>query len=280
MNEINAELVKKLREETLAGIMDCKKALAEAHGDFQKAKEILREWGVAKASKRAGKVTKQGIIASGTKQDGKIVSLVEVNCETDFVARNQSFKEFVRKMAEKALETDGLLSEDKLIQDLLAQKIAEIGENIVIRRNIRYILQGKGLIQPYIHLEGKVGVLVEVGCTEDSTIQNPIFIELCKDIAMQIAAMVPVYISKENVPAEIIAKEKEIIAKQIKNKPANVIEKIVEGKMKQFYEENCLLYQPFIKEQKVSVGNVIDQISKNIKDNIFVRRFIRYQLGT
>lgn len=277
MAEITAPMVKKLREATNVGMMECKRALVEADGDMGKATKILRERGIVIAGKRASRATNQGLIASAISEDGKTASLIEVNCETDFVARNETFKAFVDQLARKACETDGNLA--NAVKEEVTAKIAEIGENIVARRNARYVLQGPGMIASYIHLGNKVGVLVEVGCEKDETVKNDIFKELAKDITLHIAACSPQYLTPDEVPPEEIGSEREIYAKQVKNKPAQVIDKIVDGKLKKFFAEVCLFEQGFVKEPKQKISALLDVKGKELGDKLNIRRFVRYQLG-
>jgi len=277
MAEINAELVKQLREATNVSMMECKKALVEAGGNMVKATRILRERGMAVAAKKASRTANQGLIGSAAGADGKVRSLVEVNCETDFVARNATFVAFVQSIADKACETDASLGDS--LKDVLTAKVAEIGENLVIRRHARYAPQGKGAVASYIHLGGKVGVLAEVGFEKDETPANPIFKDLIRDITLHVAACNPQYLSPKDVPEDVVKAEREIYAKQVTNKPPQVIEKIVDGKMRKFYEDMCLVNQPFVREPKVSVTALLTQKGKELADTLVLRRFTRYQLG-
>jgi len=277
MAEITASLVKQLREATNVSMMECKKALVEANGDMEAATKILRERGIAVAAKKASRAAKQGLVASASKEDGRIASLVEINCETDFVARNENFVKFVNDLAEKACETDEALSEQ--MKDIVTAKIAEIGENIIVRRNIRYKLEGNGAIASYIHLGGKVGVLVEAGCGSEATVSNPVFGELVRDLTLQIAAANPKYLVPDEIPEEEVKAEREIYASQVKNKPANVIDKIVDGRMKKYHSEVCLIDQPFVKEPKQSIRDLLASKGKELNDTIEVKRFVRYQMG-
>lgn len=277
MPAITAAQVKELRDATNVSMMECKRALQETDGDVPAAMKLLRERGMAVATKRASKEAKQGIIAAATNEDGRRKALVEVNCETDFVARNDDFREFVNEVAEQALISDAPLAET--MHDTLMEKIAAIGENIKIRRHDRFELQGAGRIEHYIHMGGKVGVLVEIACEKPETVQAPAFRELAHDIALHIAASAPRYLVAEEVPEEEVEAEREIFAKQVADKPAAVIDKIIEGKLRKFYSEICLLDQPFVKEPKQRVRQTIDAVAKNLGDTIRLRRFVRYQLG-
>lgn len=277
MAEITASLVKQLRDATSVSMMDCKRALVEAGGDIEQATKLLRERGVAVAAKRSTKATNQGVIASATTDDGKYSSLVEVNCETDFVARNEDFQSFVQALAVKACLTDGNLADE--VKDEVMDKVAAVGENIVIKRNTRMELNGIGCIVPYIHLGGKVGVLVEISCEKKETLDNDIFNELTKDLAMHVAACSPRYLTSQEIPEAETQAEREIYAKQVEGKPANMIDKIVNGKLQKYFGETCFLNQPFVKEDKLSVTQYLAEKSKAIGDNISIKRFARYQLG-
>ena len=274
---ITAAQVKELRDATNVSMMECKKALQETNGDLKEAMKILRERGVAVAAKRAEKSANQGVVTSASTEDCSTVSLVEVNSETDFVARNEDFQAFAKEVAEKALTTDEPLSE--VMNDTLMEKIAAMGENLKIRRNIRYQLQGTGKIASYIHLGGKVGVLVEVGCENESTTSTPSFEELVRDITLHIAAVAPAYLTSDEIPAEVVAEERKIYEKQVEGKPANIIDKIVDGKLNKFFAETCLISQGFVKEPKQSIANLLEQKGKELGDTITIKRFVRYQLG-
>ena len=275
--EITATLVKELRDATGVSMMECKKALVECNGNMEEAVTKLRERGVAVAAKRAEKAANQGIIAACESADGKTIGMVEVNCETDFVARNDDFKAFVSNVAKKSVGTDEPLS--VLLNDLLMEKIAATGENLKIRRNLRYTLAGTGKVASYIHMGGKVGVLVEVSCTKAATETDASFNEMVKDLTLHIAAANPAYLTSAEIPADVSAAEREIYAKQVEGKPANMIEKIVDGKMSKFYGECCLVNQGFIKEPKQSITELLEAVAKPLGETFTIKRFKRYQLG-
>ncbi len=277
MAEITAKLVKELRDATGVSMMECKKALQEAEGNVEQATTILRKRGVAIASKKASRSANQGLIDSAITDDGKIGSLVEVNCETDFVARNEVFRQFVDDLSRRACSAEGDLKEE--IKDELTQKITELGENTVLKRYDRFQLQGAGKLGSYIHLGGKVGVLIEVGCTKEDSVSSPVFTDLVKDLTLHVAAANPTYLKPEEVPQDVLEAERKIYAEQVKDKPENIVDKIVEGKLGKFYEEICLLQQGFVKEPKLSITALLESKSKEIDDNIVIRRFLRYQLG-
>jgi elongation factor Ts len=277
MAEITAALVGKLRQATNVSMMECKKALVEADGDLDQATRILRERGIAVAVKKSSRAANQGLVASAATENGSACSLIEVNCETDFVTRNETFRTFVAELAEKACLTDQPLAEE--CKDLIVAKVAEIGENIVARRNTRYTLEDTGILSSYIHLGGKVGVIIDVACEKEETSNNDAFRELVKDLTLHIAACSPKYLTSNEVPQDVITSEREIYAKQVTNKPPQIVEKIVDGKIKKFFAESCLLDQGFVKEPKVSVTSLLTQKSKELDDTLSIRRYTRYQLG-
>ena len=209
---ITASQVKELREATNVGMMECKKALTESGGDMDAAIQLLRERGMVIAGKKAGRAANEGLIAAEVADGGQLGVIVEVNCETDFVARNESFQEFVSQVVAKGRQVDGDLAE--VFKDELTSKIAEIGENLIIRRNDRYELQGTGAVASYIHLGGKVGVLLEVGCESAETASADAFKEVVKDITLHIAASNPDYLTRDDAPEDVLATEREIFVKQ------------------------------------------------------------------
>jgi elongation factor Ts len=277
MAEITAAMVQALREETNVSMMECKRALMEAAGDKAKAVRILRERGVAIAAKKASRAANQGVIGAVVVDAGRSGALLEVNCETDFVAKNANFQAFVRALAEKAAGFEGNLAE--AVQPQVAAKIAEIGENIVVRRHLRLVRQGNGLIVAYVHLQGKVGVLVELGCEQEATAANPVFVELAKDLTLHVTASQPKYLTRADVSADVVKAEREIYAKQVTNKPPQIVDKIVDGKMGKFYSQICLLEQGFVKDPDISVTKLLEQTGKTLNDTLTLRRFVRYQVG-
>jgi len=276
MAQITAADVAKLREMTGAGLMDCKKALIECVGDINAAADWLRKKGVAAAAKKSSREANEGVIAQYIAPGARVGILVEINCETDFVARNESFKMFCDEMARKLATTPSL---ESLEPDRVAA-IAKIGENIKLPRFVRYEVSGNGMIAAYIHTGAKVGVLVEVGAGKEATVASEDFKQLVRDITLQIAAGNPSAVSREQVPADMLNKEKEIAAEQVKNKPPQAIAKIVEGKLEKFYQTYCLLDQGFVKRNsEVSIKEHMGGIAKQLGDEISIRRFVRFQLG-
>jgi len=275
--EITATLVKELREETNLGMMECKRALQETGGDKDKAVRLLRERGMAIAGKKAERVAKEGRVASDIYDNGKSGVMIEVNCETDFVAKNENFQDFVAGLVAHAKGIDGSLAESA--KDQVIAKIAEIGENLIVRRNIKYTVTGNGAVAGYIHLGGKVGVLLEVGCDKPETTQSEAFKEAIKDVTLHIAAANPQFLNRADVAADVIAAEKEIYAKQVEGKPANIVDKIVSGKLEKYYSQICLVEQGFVKDPDQTVTDMLAARSKELGDKLTIRRFTRYQVG-
>ncbi len=270
-------MVGKLREMTNAGLMDCKKALAESNGDMQGAVDILRKKGVATAAKKAGREAREGVIAQFIQPGGRLGVLVEVNCETDFVAKNETFRAFCDEVAKRlANEANADL------EAFRTEQIAKIGENIKISRHARLEVAGNGLIAAYIHTGAKVGVLVEVGAQKEATASNETFRELVRDITLQIAAANPIAVSREQVDPSVLQKEREIAEQSdaVKGKPAQAIAKIVEGKLEKFLQTVCLVDQGFVKKNsEITVKEHIANVSKQLGDEISIRRFVRFQVG-
>jgi len=277
MAEITVAMINDLRTRTNAGMMDCKKALIQTQGDMDAAIKILREKGLAIQVKRADKESKQGIIAAAAAADGTTLALVEVNCETDFVAKTDRFKAFVADVAQKVLTGDLAVAET-LKNDLVAI-IAATGENLKIRRVARFAATATTRVESYIHLGGKVGVLVEVACGKPETPAHPAVAEMIHDLALQVAAANPRYVKSSEVPAADIEAEKDIYRKQVEGKPANIVESILKGKIQKFFSEICLIDQPFVKEPKQTITQVVNDAAKKAGDTITVTRFVRFQLG-
>lgn len=290
MADINPAVVKALREKTNAGMMDCKRALTEAGGNIEKAEALLRQKGIASAGKKASRHAKEGAVVSFIQPTGKTGVLVEINCETDFVAKNDIFTKFVKEItaeiaASGAESVPALLeaagSTGVLFKDAIAATIAALGENIVIRRFARFqIAEGNGgLVASYIHLQGKVGVLAEINCGNEATAKSDGFRELVKDITLQVAAAHPVVVSRDQVDAALVASEREIYKAQVQGKPENIVEKIVDGKMDKFYSTACLLEQACIKNPDITVKDLVAAKEKELSDKISIVRFVRYALG-
>ncbi|MGE4180449.1 MAG: translation elongation factor Ts [Limisphaerales bacterium] len=276
MAEITAAAVGKLREMTNAGLMDCKKALTEATGDLDVAVEILRKRGIAQAAKKASRDAREGVIAQHIAPGGRTGVLVEINCETDFVAKNDTFKAFCDDIA-RTVATNPTTD----LETARTAAVAKVGENIRIARHDRFDLTGPGMIAAYIHTGGKVGVLVEVGCTKDSTPASEGFKQVVKDITLQIAAASPTAVDRDGVPAEVIAKEREIAMQsdRLKGKPAQALEKIVQGILDKYYQTVCLNEQGFVKDPEKTVRQHLETTGKLVDDSLTIRRFLRWQVG-
>lgn len=302
MAEITASLVKELRERTGAGMMECKKALQEANGDLAEAEVVLRKRGIAAAAKKATRAARQGLIGSFQSEDGKLGVLVEVNCESDFVARNEEFQEMVANLAKQVAESGAYAAGEAGVAELLAQpyiadssltvgqlianSIAKIGENQGVARLARFAVGETGSsvnggLGLYIHPGSQLGVLVEVSAEKAETAGSAEFQELTKDLAMQVAAADPQYIRKEDVDEAALAKEKDIQRDRAlaEGKPEKMVDRIVEGRMAKFYEEICLLEQPFVKENSLSINQLISQKSASLGDSLQVVRFSRFKVG-
>jgi len=282
---ITADMVKKLRDQTGAGMMECKSALAEANGDFDEATTILRKRGLASAAKKAGRTASEGLIAHRVADDHSAGTLVEVNCESDFVARTPDFQELMKSVLDEIEQAGDAASESWLkdpggtVQKLVAAKIAKLGENMAVSRFVRYA--GKGYVGQYIHMGGKIGVQVEFAGVTPEIGKRDEFNALVKEIAMQIAAASPGYVSRDLVPAELLEKEKAIYRAQMENsgKPANVLDKIIEGKLGSFYSQVVLPDQPSIRDPKQSVKDVIAAANKALGASVAVTRFVRLKVG-
>ena len=278
MVEISATSVKELRDETGLGMMECKRALQETNGDKHAAIKVLRERGMSIAGKKADRVANQGVVAADIYNGGRSGVIIEVNCETDFVARNAGFQAFVKELVTKA-KTVGDNELAEAAKNETVARIAEIGENIIVRRNTRYEVSGNGAVAGYIHLGSKVGVLLEVGCNKAETVQTEAFKEAVKDVTLHIAACNPQHLNRAAVPADVLQGEREIYAKQVENKPPQIVNKIVEGKLEKFYSQICLLEQAFVKDPEQAVSDMLAARGKAIGDELSIRRFVRYQVG-
>ena len=290
---VTAKLVKELREMTGAGMMDCKKALTATDGDMDKAVEFLREKGLATAQKKAGRSAAEGIVMLKVSEDGKKAVAVEVNAETDFVAKNEKFQGYVAQVAELALNTkaadidafmeeEWTFSESATVKEELAHQIATIGENMTIRR-FAQVTEENGFVASYTHMGGKIGVLVDV----ETDVVNDAVKEMAKNVAMQVAALKPLYTNDSEVSAEYIAHEKEILLAQIMNdpkesqKPEKVIQGMIAGRINKELKEICLLDQVYVKAEdgKQSVGKYVQEVAKANNANITIKGFVRLETG-
>ena len=288
---VTASMVKELREMTGAGMMDCKKALAETNGDMDQAIEYLREKGLAKAAKKAGRIAAEGICDTNVSADGKVASIVEVNSETDFVAKNEKFRDFVAAVAAQAAKTSAAdieafvaepwdLDNSKTVAEELASQIAVIGENMNIRRFAKVVAEN-GFVESYIHGAGRIGILVEMEASEYSDAAR----ECAKNVAMQIAAMNPKYVNQKEIPADYIEHEKEILKAQIMNdpkesqKPEKVIDGMINGRINKQLKEICLVDQVYVKDGDLTVQKYIDAVAKENCITLAVKQFVRFETG-
>ena len=282
---ISAQVVKELREKTGAGFMDCKKALEKTNGDFGEAIKYLKEKGLADAQKRSGREAKEGLIAIRTSKDQNEILMVEINCETDFVSRTEKFKSFVEEAASTILEK-GIASIDEIDSEIdtkVKEAAGSFGENVVIKRIVRFKKSDpeKSYFQSYIHLNGKVGVIVEIIVDSSEIKDNEKFLDFAKDVSLQIASMNPVSISRNDIPEDILKEQKEIFAKQAKDsgKPDKIIDKIVEGRLNKFFAENCLLEQKYVKDSNITIQEYKERVEKDLNCKIEIKRFARFKLG-
>lgn len=267
--------VKELRDRTGAGMMDCKAALEATSGDIEKAIDALRKKGLAQVSKRAGREAKEGLIAG--RVEGQKAALVEVNCETDFVARTEDFSKLVAlALQETFARGDGACASEGVSQRV-AELTGKIGEKIVARRGRRIESSG-GSLHVYIHSNNKLGVIVELG-VQGGASAHPALEELGKNLAMQVAAANPICLERSQMPAAVLERETAIFREEIKGKPENIVEKILQGKLDKFYQANCLIEQPFIRDDKTSVRKLVEQASAALGKAVEIRSFVRYQLG-
>ena len=270
---ITKDSVMALREKTGAGLIDCKRALAESNGDMDEAVSILRKKGVATAAKKSGRSASEGIIAQAIATDRSKGILVEVNCETDFVAKNEDFVAFSSEIAGELLGNPEADLEEKR-----TEQVAKIGENIQISRSEILTTASSGLVESYVHTGAKVAVLLSVGSDSDIS-SNDQVVTMAKDICMHIAAASPVCVNRNEVPAELVEKEKEIALAQAEGKPPQAIEKIVTGKLEKYYAGVCLLEQPFVKNPDQSIQQYVDQVGNEVGSSLQVEKFLRFQVG-
>ena len=280
---ITAQMVKELRETTGAGMMDCKKALQEAEGNMERAIDLLREKGLSKAAKKSDRIAAEGLVAIEINADNTVGAIVEINSETDFVAKNEDFKTFVKDVAEIALATEkedvaGLLTEahrEGVLSEVLNNRIATIGEKLDIRRFAKISTDGQ--VAGYIHGGGKIGVLVEL----ETEARDAEVLAMGRDIAMQVAAMNPKYVSKDDVDPEYIAHETEILTQQALNEgnPANIVEKMIKGRLEKQLKEVCLVEQAFVKNPDLTIKQLVADVAKKVGSDIKVARVVRFEVG-
>ncbi len=286
---ITASAVQELRKITNAGMMACKKALTETDGDLDAAVKLLREKGIVKSASRSDRETSEGLITSNVTQCGCRGILMETNCETDFVSKNEGFQAFVNDITEAIAKSDASDAEsaaavpfaDGTVQDALGAKFAELGEVIKIKRVTRYTPEGNGAVSSYIHMGGKVGVLLELNAQNEETKKTDAFKQLSRDLCLHIAASNPKGLTRDDIDASVIEEEREISRKQLiaEGKPEQIIDKILVGKINKFYSECCLLDQAFVKDDKITIAELLDTQSKELGDTVSITRYTRFQIG-
>ena len=271
---ITKDSVMALREKTGAGLIDCKRALGESNGDMEEAVSILRKKGVATAAKKSGRSASEGMIAQAISEDRSKGLLVEVNCETDFVAKNDDFVDFSNEIATELLNNPSADFEEKR-----TEQVAKIGENIKISRSETLAPETSGLVESYVHTGAKVAVLLSVGSDSSEVHANELVVSMAKDICMHIAATSPVCVSRDEVPSELVEKEKEIAQAQAEGKPPQAVEKIITGKLEKYYAGVSLLEQPFVKNPDQSIQQFVDEVGKEVGSQLKVEKFLRFQVG-
>ena len=288
MAEISAATVMKLRKMSGQGMMDCKKALQEADGNIEQAMDSLRKKGLATLAKRAERETTEGLVVSKSSQDGKTSVLATLCCETDFVAKSDDFVAMAQKLTDYAMVcpadqgAENILEsvvDGKKFSDILTETVSKTGEKTQVGDDAKYQLDGPGLISTYIHFNDKVGTMVQIETSDDNVAAADVLKQTASDIAMHITATKPMALDKDEIDSETIEREKSIFAEQVKNKPANIIEKIIEGKMRKFFAENCLLDQPFVKDDSKSVAQVLADAAKQAGGEAKIKRFVRFEVG-
>ena len=288
MSEISAAAVVELRKMSGQGMMDCKKALQEANGDIEQAMDILRKKGLATLAKRAARETSEGVVVGKSTPDGSTATLATLCCETDFVAKSDDFVALAEKLADVAMActadqgADSILATSvsgKTFNDILTETVSRTGEKMQVGDYAKYKLNGPGLIRTYIHFNSKVGTMLQIETDNDATGASDALKRIAADIAMHITATKPLALNKDQIDAKTIEREKAIFADQVKNKPANMVDKIVEGKMQKFYAENCLLQQAFVKDDSKSVAQVLSEAAKEAGGQAKITRFVRFEVG-
>ncbi len=288
MTEISASMVMELRKMSGQGMMDCKRALQEANGDVEQAMGILRKKGLATLAKRAERETSEGTVVSKMSEGGKVAAMATLCCETDFVAKSDAFVAAAKTLADAALAcaadegVDNILEtivDGKKFNDILTETVSKTGEKTQVGDFAKYKLDGPGLISTYIHFNEKVGTMVQIETGDEATAAADVLKQTASDIAMHITATKPLSLDKDGIDPEMIEQEKAIFVEQVKNKPANIIDKIVEGKMKKFFAENCLLHQQFVKDNSKSVEQVLTEAAKQAGGEAKIQRYVRFEVG-
>jgi len=286
---ITAAIVKELRDKTNAGMMDCKKVLTETNGDIEASIKLLRERGIMKSAKMSDRAANEGVITARVNADSSAGILLEINCETDFVSKNENFQAFVGDIADALAATAAVDHEAALahqhggqsIDETIKAKVGEVGENLQFRKYVRYDAAQGGVVASYIHLGGKVGVLIEVGTTKPETKDTDSFKELIKDLTLHIAASAPKGLSREDIPQSVVDNELDIFRTRLEaeGKPANIIENILKGQIGKFFAESCFLEQGFVKDSDIKISALLENKGKELGDTLTVTRFIRFGLG-
>ena len=286
---ITAAIVKELRDKTNAGMMDCKKVLTETNGDIEASIKLLRERGIMKSAKMSDRAANEGVITARLNATATSGILLEVNCETDFVSKNENFQAFVAEIADALAKANAADHEAALavqhsgqsIEDTIKAKVGEVGENLQFRKYVRYDAAPGGVIASYIHLGGKVGVLIEVGTTKPETAGTDTFKELIKDLTLHIAACAPKGLSREDIPQSVVDNELDIFRARLaaEGKPANIIENILKGQIGKFFAESCFLEQAFVKDSAIKINALLEAKGKELGDTLTVTRFVRFGLG-
>ncbi len=286
---ITAAIVKELRDKTNAGMMDCKKVLSETNGDIEASIKLLRERGIAKAGAKADRLAKEGVITARLSPNADSGIILEVNCETDFVSKNENFQAFVALIADKLASAKAADHAAALavnmgeydLENTVKAKVVEVGENLQFRKYVRYDAAPGGVIASYIHLGGKVGVLIEVGTTKAETAGTDTFKELIKDLTLHIAASAPKGLSRDDIPESVVENEKDIFRVRLvaEGKPANIIDNIIKGQLGKFFAESCFLEQGFVKDPDIKINALLEAKGKELGDTLTVTRFVRFALG-
>jgi len=288
MADISAAMVMKLRKMTGQGMMDCKRALQEANGNIEQATDILRKKGLATLAKRAERETSEGLVVCKSSADSKTATIATLCCETDFVAKSADFVATAQTLVDFALAcsadqgAENILEtavDGKKFSDILTETVSKTGEKTQVGDYAKYKLDGPGLIGTYIHFNEKVGTMVQIETSDETTAAADVLKQTASDIAMHITATKPMALDKDQIDSETIEREKAIFAEQVKNKPANIIDKIIEGKMRKFFAENCLLDQPFVKDDSKSVAQVLADAAKQAGGEAKIKRFVRFEVG-
>ena len=286
---ITAAIVKELRDKTSAPMMDCKKVLSETNGDIEASIKLLRGRGIMKSAKMSDRAANEGVITARVNSDATSGILLEVNCETDFVSKNESFQAFVGEIADALAASSAADLESALavqisgqsLEDTVKAKVGEVGENLQFRKYVRYDAAPGGVVASYIHLGGKVGVLIEVGATKPESKGTDSFKELIKDLTLHIAACAPKGLSREDIPQSVVDNELDIFRTRLEaeGKPANIIENILKGQIGKFFAESCFLEQGFVKDSDIKVSALLEAKGKELGDTLTVTRFVRFGLG-